>query len=436
MKTLLVSLLLFSPILFAQDEFLTLEQAWKIALAENPSEEMAQARLEQAQARYKQIKSSYQPRLGLSASGSRVEYSDNTLLQLPTGVSETADLYEASLQATWLLWDNGTRKNRVASARLQSEASEASLLSVREQLLAQVGRAFTSAQLARANLRIAEADMEFQNRQLDNSARKVNAGLDSRTDLLNFEIRKLAAESTAVQQQANYTSSMAALGALLGQPVDQPLPPPVQLTPEDSGLPAEIPDVDTLWKQAQISQPQLREAQLQVDASKANVRAFKGEYGPDLSAFGNLNADRNDDPAFSEGDLGNAVGLQLSWDLWTGNARKQQVIEAEALVREIEAQYRQVQLQVIADIQQAHAEYLAAIRSEKISAKTFELSKENRELVEASYQAGRETLLRLNEAQRDFNNAGVRYVSARLQRQLSWITLQQATGTLRAKVPE
>jgi len=76
------------------------------------------------------------------------------------------------------------------------------------------------------------------------------------------------------------------------------------------------------------------------------------------------------------------------------------------------------------------ASYNASVESEKLFAKTFELSRENRELVQAAYEAGRETLLRLNEAQRDFNNAGSRYVAARLERQLAWIDYQRATGSL------
>lgn len=434
MKHLLCLFFTLPLLLTAQENFLTLQEAWELAMKANPTEEIARARLEQAQARYQQARSSYQPRLGLTASGTRVEYSDTALNQFPPGAPDSADRYETGLQATWLLWNSGIRKNQVASARLQSEASEASLLDSREQLLADVGRAFTAAQLARANLRIAEADVEFQDRQLENSIRKEQAGLDSRTDRLNFEIRKLGAESTAVQQEANYVSSMAALAALLGLPEEAELPPPVKLDPEDKSLPEEIPDVELLWQQARETLPALRQAQLQVEAARAGVDAFKGEYGPDLSLFGNLSLEREEDPGFEEGDLGNAVGIQLSWDLWTGNARKQRVIEADAQLRETQAAARQVMLQALSAIKQSHAEYLASVQSETLSARTFELSEENRDLVEASYQAGRETLLRLNEAQRDFNNAGSRYVASRLQRQLAWIRLQQATGTLRRQV--
>ncbi|MDF3127778.1 TolC family protein [Kiritimatiellaeota bacterium B1221] len=434
MKTFISLVLLFPASLFAQAEFLTLEKAWEMALQENPSEEVARARLNQAKARYQQARSRYQPTLGLSASGYKVKYSDTALDQYPSGTPDNAELYDASLQATWLLWDSGVRKNTVASSDYLQQASEASQMDSREQLLAEVGQAFTAAQLARANLRIAEADVEFQNRQLENSIRKEQAGLDSRTDRLNFEIRKLDAENTAVQQEANFVSSMAALGALLGQPIGNQLPPPVTLKPDDDSLPTEIPDVETLWNQARESLPLLRQSHFQVEASRANMNALKGEYGPDLSLFGNLNAERESDPAFASDDLGNAVGIQLSWDLWTGNVRKQRVIEADYQLRESQATFRQQQLQALSVIKQAHAEFLASVASENLSAKTLALSEENRNLVEASYQAGRETLLRLNEAQRDFNNAGSRYVASRLQRQLAWIRIQQATGTLRNQV--
>lgn len=430
-------IILFIPLLsFAQTDYLTLEEAWEIALKENPSEQIALARLEQAEARYRQSKSAYQPRLGVSASGSRIEYSDSSLQRFPPGAPDTSEMYEAGLQATWLLWDSGSRKNRVEASRLRSEAANASLMDSREFLLAQVGRSFTAAQLARANLVIAEADVEFQDRQLENSIRKEEAGLNSRTDSLNFEIRKLNAENTVVQQASNYESAMASLGALLGKSVDETLPPPEKLDPENTTLPQDIPSVDDLWQAAQDKLPALQQATLQLEAAEATVNSLKAEYGPDISLFGNLALEREEDPSFQQGDLGNSLGIQLSWDLWTGDARKQRVLEAQAQVRESEAAARQVQLQTISDIQKARVEYLASVEAEEISAKTYKLTEENRKLIEASYQAGRETLLRLNEAQRDFNNAGSRFVASRLQRQLSWIALQQATGALRERMAE
>ncbi|MEX2608280.1 MAG: TolC family protein [Kiritimatiellia bacterium] len=433
MKILLFLILPLALTLRADNAALSLQNAWNMALADNPSEEVALARLQQAEARYQQARSQYHPRLSVQATGTRVEYSDTQLLRAP-GAPDSSELYKTGLNATWLLWDNGTRKNRVAAGGLEAEAALSAQADSRETLLAQVGRAFTAAQLARANLRIAEADMEFQNRQLENSRRKEAAGMDSRTDRLNFEIRKLTSEDTAVQQSANFEGAMAALGALLGQEAGEPLTPPVDIDDEEFSLPDDQTDLNALWHQAQTQLPILQQARLQEEAARAAGESVRGQFGPELAAFGNVSAEREEDPAFSGGDMGNSVGLQLSWDLWDGQLRKQQVREADARVREAAAQSRHVRLQAFAELQQAFSDYTASLKSETLSATILERSQENRNLIDASYEAGRETLLRLNEAQRDFNNAETRYATARLQRQLSWIELQKATGNLRAQV--
>jgi outer membrane protein TolC len=432
MKHLLLLILL--P--FSLTAELTLEQAWTIALENSPTEQIAQARLSRAEAQAAQARSAYHPLLSSSASGSRIEYSGADLSFLPGDAGSTPDAveqYEVELSAAWVLWNGGRRKYGVQAGEFTVEAFTAGLADARERLLAEVGQAFTAAQLSRANLRIAEADVEFQERQLQNSIRKEQAGLDSRTDRLNFEIRKLSAESVATGQRAQFESSMATLSALLGVDPEEPVAPPVRLEPENSELPDSVPGGQEVWESLQTVLPALVEAERQVAAAEARVRALEGEFAPELSAFGNLSAGRQDDPSFEEDDLGNTIGIQLQWDLWTGDRRSQQVREAEATLAEARASARQARLQAVAEVKRTVAVYTASVESESLSARTYELSRENRDLVEAAYEAGRETLLRLNEAQRDFNNAGVRYAAARLERQLAWIDYQRATGMLRQK---
>lgn len=430
MKTLLLLLL---PLSLSAE--LTLEQAWRLALENSPTEEIAQARLARAQAQARQARSAYHPFVSATASGTRIDYSDADRIQIPNAPEEL-ERYEAGLNANWVLWNSGRRGNRVEAGDRTAAAFEAGLADARETLLAQVGQAFTSAQLARANLRIAEADVEFQERQLENSIRKEEAGLDSRTDRLNFEIRKLSAESAAVQQRAGFESSMATLSALLGVDPDADIPPPVKLEPESSAFPASVPSGPAVWDTLAEQLPALVQAREQIAAAEATVQALKGEYGPELSAFGSLVTAREDDPAFDTDDLGNTIGVQIQWDVWSGNLRKEQVLEAEASLAEARAAAREIQLQAIAEVKRTVATYAASVEAEELSARSFELSRENRDLVEAAYEAGRETLLRLNEAQRDFNNAGVRYAAAHLERQLAWIDYQRATGALLQRVQD
>lgn len=432
MKTLLV-LLLLSLLAPARTEPLSLEQAWEMALKANPTEDISLARLDQARARLEQTRSAYQPRVDLSASGARLEYSDRQQSRIP-GSQDSIEQYEAGIDATWLLWDGGTRKNRVRAAAREQRAAESARADSRETLLAEVGRAFTSAQLARENLAIAREDVAFQQRQLEDSARKEDAGVNSRADSLNFEIRKRAAESIAIQERARYEEAMAVLEALLGVEEDTSLPEPVRINTEKADY--DVPDFQDVWPEVAATLPELRESRERLQAAQWRIESQRGENRPDLSLFGNARLEREDDPGFSGDDLGNTVGLQLSWNLWDGHIVREQTRELEAAFREVRAANRQARLQARSRLRRALANLSASQEALDVTRESYELSRENRELVEASYREGRATLLRLNEAQRDFNNAGSRYAAARLQMQIDWIDLQRAMGRLAAAAAE
>lgn len=418
----------FTGALFAQTpEALTLREAWRMALEANPSEEAAAARLEQAEARWRQTRAAYQPRLEATASGARVEHSDSARQRNPL-LGESDETYDATLRATYLLWDGGQRPNRTRAARAGVEASLASLEDTRQDLLAGVARAFTAAQLARENVRISTTDAEFQARQLEDIRRRVEAGAASRADLLNFDIRRLAAENAAVAAEASYAGAIAALTALLGREQDDPPPPPDAV---DMDAPApEAPNARDAWHEAADSLPSLQQAAQRVEAARAAIRAERATTRPTLAAFGEVGASRLDDPAFSGDDVGNVVGAQLSWDLWDGGLRRQRVAEAEATLREAEAGARAVRLEAQSRLTTTVADYEAAVIREGLARQSLALSLENRDLVETAFRAGQESLLRLNEAQRDYTTAEARAVQARLQREQAWIDLLRAMGRL------
>lgn len=427
MKPLILSLLLMISLPLFAEETLTLEDAWRIALRDNPNEAVTRARFEQALARVQLARSAYHPQLQASGNGARVSFSDTQKARNPL-LDDSAEQFEAALRATFLLWDGGSRRSRLDAALSAADSAQASLLEIRMDLLANVGRAFTSAQLARENVRISTADAEFQNRQLQDIRRREAAGAASRADRLNFDIRRLAAENAAVSAKANYDTAMAALTALLGLDADHPLPAPAPVDPDAPPHPA--PKYAEAWNQAASQLPALLRAQSQIRAARANAAVERGATRPTLAAFGDISASRTDDPAFSGEDIGNTLGIQIAWDLWDGGQRRARTHEADWAVEEAAAGARDIELQAQSQLANAITAYIAAVRSEDITRETLELTRENRDLVEAAFRAGQESLLRLNEAQRDYTTAESRAVQARLTREQSWIDLLRAKGSL------
>ena len=60
----------------------------------------------------------------------------------------------------------------------------------------------------------------------------------------------------------------------------------------------------------------------------------------------------------------------------------------------------------------------------------------NRDLVEKGYGVGQESLVRLNEAQRDLNQAMARLASARVSLRQAWYNLRTAAGLTVARPPD
>ena len=420
MRYLLLALLLISPALRA----LTLSEALETALEHNPGEAAAQARLEQARARYLQSRASLSPRLALEASGTHIRYSDSEQRRIP-GAPDTTDQFAAGVQASWLLFDGGERRGRLRSADAGTQAAEAALALTRQELMQAVARTHHAARNARAARRIAEADEAFNQRQLEETETRRQAGQAALAERLNFEIRLQQARAARVAADSEESALLAALGALLGLETAAPAPTASDRTPH---TPPE--DFDAAWQLAETHLPELALARAQREAAQARYRAIRGERIPNIALFAGVEARREENPDFGGDDLGQSAGVVLSYDLWDGRARRNRTREADAQIAEADAELRETELNARARLREALTRLQAARQQSEISQTTLDLTRRNRELIENAHRAGTESLLRLNEAQRDFLNAESRALQAELQLRIAETESLRATGTL------
>ena len=409
---------LFVPLASA----LTLEEALAAALADNPTEAAARARLEQAEARLQQTRAAYQPRLTLEAGGTHIRLSDRELERTP-GLPGEFEQYQAGLQASLLLFDGGERRGRTRAAAESVEAARAARDLTLQELTTAVSRTYVAAQTAREAVRIAEADEAFNQRQLEETNQRREAGQSALADSLNFEIRLQQAVSARVNAQRDVELLLSTLGTLMA--LEGPAPEPVAPVPEP---PPELPRFEDAWPGAESRLPEIRLARATLAASESRARASRGERIPNLSLFGSVEARREDDPNFAGDDVGQTVGVVLSHDLWDGDARRQRRREAEAQVAEARAEVRRAELEARDTLRQSLSRLQAAITQSEIRQRTLELTRQNRDLIETSHRAGTESLLRLNEAQRDFLNAESRAAQARLELKNAEIDFLRAIG--------
>ena len=419
---------------------LDLETAVEIALAGNPGLEAAAARVRQAKAQVDQARSTYWPRLDANAAGARVELSENTyqqnlaaarLVNPAASFDDPQDYYNADLIASWTLFDGFERQFSNDAARYGEQSSAEALNDARRLLISAVAFTYFSAQLAKENIAIAEADEEFNQGQLADAEARQRVGTGALSDVLNFQVRKNQAKTTRITQEYRYEVALYGLAALLGLPESR-LPAHVKLARLSMETAEELstPPVDNLIADAMDHRPDIQQAQWRIKQTEAQVKVAQSDYYPTVVLAGSLDGERVDDPGFGQDDFGNSIQVGLSYNLFAGGFTRAKVREARQRQIELEKVLEELVLSATSDIRSSAALVATAQSQVALQRENVDLVQRTRDLVEKEYNAGQGSLVRLNEAQKDLTTAQSNLALALVALRQAWVELETRTGNV------
>ncbi len=426
-------------------DVLDLDTAISIALAGNPTIDAAKARVLQAKARLNQSRSTYWPRVDGAVSGSRISLSERTFEERlaqarffnPTiEIKDPETYYRARLSAVWVLFDGFERKFKNASALTGLAQSETARLETRRLLLTSVARTYFAAQLALENLAIARADATFNQRLLTEAQARRRSGTGSLSDELNFQVRVNAALGEEIKAQEAYASTKFALAAILGIPTARF---PAKLTLARLARASEQ-DMQPQTQQPLIEyalnhRPDLRQSEFELTQAELAVKIARSGYYPKINFLAAMDGERPQDTGLEEDDFGKTLGVELSYNLFSGGLTRAGIDEAKARMAEKTKQLANTRIQINAEVLSALSNLTAAQRQLSLQRDNAELVKRQRILVEKEYQAGQGTLVRLNEAQRDLTATQGRLALALASVHDAWFKLNTETGKVLEAYP-
>jgi len=447
-------------------DVLSLESARSLAVRANPDVHAAQARLQAAAARIATARSRYYPTVVYTYAFARTFQTPanrnrlSTLLQptpsvpsdIETGnVAVTALLnalrrplfgsgdpggntnpfseHSTALTFTWTVFDGFVREAEILSAKHLHEATKESLLDVQRLILRAVDTAYYQVQLAQEQFRIAQADESFSEEQFQETQKLQTAGRATSADVDNFRIRVLAAKASVIASEGLRETGRVALAELMGLP-DVNLPPTLPLSPLSEETEGELAALDAKpWVEEALSRrPDVRQLEELARSEEENVHAAKGFYSPSLIASGSWGFDRSETLAFEDDDQSSAAALQLRWELVTGGARDARLRAAESKRAEAGARLNRIKLAVQSEVRRAVIDLTNAQVQIRLQRETVATALENRRVVLAGYLAGKETLNRLNEAQRDYITADADLALSRIRLRQAWTDLRAAAA--------
>jgi outer membrane protein len=331
---------------------------------------------------------------------------------------QTLQTYDAVLALNYTVLDFGGRAGRIARARAEVLAANFGFNDAFRQLIYQVEQTYyqllnASGQedAARASLANAQAVQEAAEDRLQH-------GLATLPDVL--EARSATAEAQYLLQAVVGAEQIARgdLATALGtsptskisvQPLDQiPIPESISST------------VSQAIEQAFEQRPDLMQQVAQIRSARASVREAHAAFFPTLTFSATPSAQEayglQQPLSWTHGAAYvGGVGLNLSWTVFDGGARRSNLLQAESEVRAAEAQVHTTHDQIADEVWTAYANLQTAFRQRQAATALLEAASQSYAAALEAYKYGVRNLLDVTAAQQTLSQARSTDVLARTQ---------------------
>jgi len=345
-RSLAVAIALVMPLVaWSQERPLSLEEAVTAGLEASPSLHASRMKVEASAARAREVAAGRLPSLRLGAGYTRLSEVPPFEVTLPISpnpivVSQAYfNNWNLRLSVQQPLFTGFRLEAGTASARLLERSAGQDLAKDRAELVFAVKSAYWG--LARARqIEDVVAETAGQVREHLKDVRALfEQGLVTKNEVLRTELQLSNAELMAIDARNGVDMARTSLATLIGWPVDAEI---VLVTTAES-LASRAPDDGpaaggpaanrTLIDTALAARPEIKAAELRIQASEAGVKAARAGWYPQVALAGNYYYLRPNARYMPAQDVFHGtwdVGLSVSFDLWNWGQTKSQTEQAKS----------------------------------------------------------------------------------------------------------
>lgn len=400
----LLGMILLPPAARAQESeprTVTLAEAIRLALENDPAAVAAEAAVATAEANRLATRGAWLPSITFNSSYGN---SSNQRFDQASGqlVSES---YSAAFQANYTLFSGGRRiaQNRAAGARV--EAAEAGYRAQRFSTVLRTTELFYAAAVAEEMVTIAEQRLKRAEQQLEFARTRLEVGTATRSDVLRAEIEVGNARIALVDAEAARRAARLELGRILGLPDGA--------RPADAALPERpptLPPLEELIRRAEARSPAVVAARAEAESFSAQRLAARMAYLPTVGLSSSYDWFAYQFPPNQESW---SLRVQVSLPLFNGFQREAGLQQAAASERAARARARDAAIAVRNAVETGVVDVRAAEERIEIAARAVELAREDLRVQEERYQIGNATIVELQTSQVALADAEIAYLRAR-----------------------
>jgi len=401
---------------------LTLGEAQRLAIQNNPQFTAAKFNAAAAYQVPLQYRANFEPTLAGSLTGVGADNGS----RLAAGGLNNPIVYNrfgSGLSVGQMITDFGRTSNLVGMARLQAQAEDQVTETTRADILLATSRAYFA--LLRAHAVMTVADQTVAARQLasDQVTALAQSKLKSTLDVSFANVNLADAKLLQVQAQNDVKAEEADLATAMG------LPGEAAFFLAEEPIPAPLPDrVNDLIRDALQARPELKEIRLQQSAAERFTKAEHALYYPNVGVIGAAGFVPTGYVAVPS--RYGAIGMNVTIPIFNGGLFKARQTQAELKAKAATQNIRDLENRIVRDVRVAFLNATTAYDRMGLTEQLLQQSQLAQDLAQTRYDLGLGNIVELSTAQLNLTSAQIANTSARYDYQTQRVIVDYQIGVL------
>ena len=430
------------------------DEAIRIALDQNTNLKRAANNVRRAEASVWAERMDWAPSANLRSSASR-NFGRSFSQEEGQIINQSTDFFSIGVNSSITFQGMGIQNYAsMRQAQSQSTASELTLGRTRQDVVFQVMNNYIALVENREILRVQREELEARRQQLRQIQEFVDAGSRPVSALYEQQAAVAEAESNVLTSERDVELTETRLLQVLRLDPMQPYSFQAPDLDRDTLVSADY-DLQQLMANAFDRRLDLRSARASVNAAESGVRSARSRYYPTLSISGDYNTnwssqapDTQPIPGTGRVDTvnvltqegillpraiplklpderqlgfydildqrrGGSIGISLSFPIFDGLRREQQIEEAQVSVQNARYDLEDQKLQIALEVREAYLNYRNAAKQLEVTAKQVRAARQAREAAQERYNLGAASIVELTNANRNFVQAASQRIRAR-----------------------
>lgn len=439
---LIFVLLLHSVFIFASEaeegkSFLSLSDAVKKALENNPKTKAASFQAEASKSRITQARSGLLPQIYLNetfnrttnpmwAFGTKLNQENIALSDFdPYRLNNPNDInnFITSVTFDWTLFDGGQTWIGLKQAKLENEAAFLMMERTREEVVGQTATAYFGFLLANEHLDLIRQILDAARAHFKMARSRFENGLTVKSDFLRAQVRVSELEQELFAAESNLLIAKAILCSVMGLSQCASFESTTTLDAE-AGTEEQV---DKLVEAALANRKDLKQLLFQESMAEEEVSKSQAGHLPSLHLIGNYEINSE---TFSNTADNYMVGAVMRLNLYSGQRISGKTTEARALLEKIRAIKHELELGINIQVRQAYYQAESSWKRIKVARESIIQAEENLRIIRKRYENGLLTIVNLMDAESALKQARTNHLKALHDYNISTTQLKLATGII------